>query len=74
MQALFVLAFALALREASRNWGDLPLRFVPAALIAAGSVYAYSFPGLIWLGGAAILYGPRLLPRVAGGGGLARGS
>ena len=30
-------------------WRDLPLRFVPAALIAVGSVYAYSFPGLIWL-------------------------
>jgi hypothetical protein len=51
MQALFVLAFALALREASRNptWRNLPLRFVPAALIAIGSVYVYSFPGLIWL-------------------------
>jgi hypothetical protein len=51
MQALFVLAFALALREASRNpaWRTLPLRLVPAALIAVGSVYTYSFPGLIWL-------------------------
>jgi hypothetical protein len=52
MQALFVLAFALALRGPSRDpaWRGLPLRFVPAALIAVGSVYAYSFPGLIWLG------------------------
>ncbi len=51
MQALFVLAFVLALREATLNpgWRDLPLRFVPAALIAVGSVYAYSFAGLIWL-------------------------
>jgi hypothetical protein len=51
MQALFFLAFVLALREASRDpeWRLLPLRFVPAAVIAAGSVYAYSFPGLIWL-------------------------
>jgi len=56
MQALFLLAFVLALREADRTWSDLPLRFVPAALIAVGSVYAYSFPGLIWLGGAAILW------------------
>ena len=32
---------------------DLPLRYVPAALIAVGSVYTYSFPGLIWPGGAA---------------------
>ena len=49
MQALFFLAFALALREASNEWRELPLRFVPAALLAAGSVYTYSFPGLIWL-------------------------
>jgi hypothetical protein len=56
MQALFFLAFVLALREAGRNWAGLPLRFVPAALIAAGSVYTYSFPGLIWLSGAAVLW------------------
>lgn len=56
MQALFLLAFVLALREGERDGGDLPLRFVPAALIAVGSVYAYSFPGLIWLGGAAVLW------------------
>ena len=59
MQALFLLAFVLALREASRNpeWRRLPLRFVPAAIVAIGSVYAYSFPGLIWLAGAALLWG-----------------
>ena len=34
----------------------LPLRFVPAALIAVGSVYTYSFPGLIWLIGAALIW------------------
>ena len=51
MQALFVLAFVMALRESGRTWRQLPLRFVPAALIAVGSVYAYSFPSLIWLGG-----------------------
>jgi hypothetical protein len=56
MQALFLLGFVLALREAGRGWADLPLRFVPAALIAVGSVYTYSFPGLIWLGGAAVLW------------------
>jgi hypothetical protein len=51
MQALFVLAFVLALREASINedWRERPLRFVPAALIAVGSVYTYSFPSLVWL-------------------------
>jgi hypothetical protein len=58
MQALFFLAFVLSLREASRNpdWRDLPLRFVPAAIIAIGSVYAYSFPGLLWLGGALLIW------------------
>jgi hypothetical protein len=56
MQALFFLGFVLALRESNRAWADLPLRFVPAALIAVGSVYTYSFPGLIWLGGAAVLW------------------
>jgi hypothetical protein len=56
IQALFVLAFVLALRESTRTWQDLPLRFVPAALIAIGSVYTYSFPGLIWLGAIFILW------------------
>lgn len=56
MQALFVLAFVLALREPTRSWPDLPLRFVPAALIAVGSVYAYSFAGLIWLVAAVAIW------------------
>jgi len=53
IQALLVLAFVLALRESTRAWRDLPLQFVPAALLAIGAVYVYSFPSLIWL--AAIL-------------------
>jgi hypothetical protein len=59
MQALFVLAFVLALREAKADpaWRKLPMRFVPAALLAVGSVYTYSFPGLIWLIGAATIWG-----------------
>ena len=56
MQALFLFGFVLALRESGRAWADLPLRYLPAALIAVGSVYTYSFPGLIWLGGAAALW------------------
>jgi hypothetical protein len=58
MQALFFLAFVVALRESSRDpeWRQLPLRFVPAALLAVGSIYTYSFPGLIWLGGAAVIW------------------
>jgi hypothetical protein len=61
MQALFVLAFVLSLREASRararrGWAAQPLGMAPLALIAVGSVYVYSFPGLIWLAGSAIIW------------------
>jgi hypothetical protein len=56
IQALLVLAFALSLRESTRAWHDLPLRFVPAALLAVGSVYVYSFPGLIWLVATAVIW------------------
>jgi hypothetical protein len=50
LEAVFVLAFALALRETTRGaWRDLPLRFVPSALLAVGAVYVYSFPGLLWM-------------------------
>jgi hypothetical protein len=56
IEALFVLAFALSLREATRGWAGLPLRFVPAALLAVGAVYVYSFPGLLWLAGTAALW------------------
>ena len=79
MQALFLFGFVLALREGTRSWAGLPLRFVPAALIAVGSVHTYSFPGLIWLGGAAVLWliasavggadlGDRPSPNARGGG------
>ena len=79
MQVLFFLAFVLALREATGPWRTLPLRFLPAALLGVGSVYTYSFPGLIWLGGAAAIWAITEAARtrgtsapLAGGGG--RGS
>jgi hypothetical protein len=57
IEALFVLAFALSLREVGGSgWRQLPLRYVPAALIAVGAVYAYSFPGLLWLSGTAVIW------------------
>jgi hypothetical protein len=56
IEALLVLAFALALRESGREWEGLPLRFAPAALLAVGAVYVYSFPGLIWLVGTAVIW------------------
>jgi hypothetical protein len=67
MQALYLLAFVLALRESERDWTNLNLRLVPAALIAAGSVYTYSFPGLIWLGGAFVIWCPATLVPAMGG-------
>ncbi|MCW2987825.1 MAG: hypothetical protein JWM24_763 [Solirubrobacterales bacterium] len=74
IQALLVLAFALALRESTRSWRNLPLRFLPAAFLAAGSVYVYSFPGLIWLIATAAIwalmeYASTRMPSSAGGGG-----
>jgi hypothetical protein len=56
IQALLVLAFVLALRESTRAWHGLALRFVPAALLAIGSVYVYSFPGLLWLAAIAVVW------------------
>jgi len=57
-QALFVLAFVLTLRESSRNpeWRQLQLRYIPAAVLMAGSAYTYSFPGLIWPIAAAAIW------------------
>ncbi|MGH2952460.1 MAG: hypothetical protein ACRDK9_00360 [Solirubrobacterales bacterium] len=56
-QALFVLAFAIALHQLaleSRTQAAAPraLRALPLAALAVGSVYVYSFPGLAWLAGA----------------------
>jgi hypothetical protein len=71
IQALFVLAFVLALRESTRTWDELPLRFVPAAILAMGSVYVYSFPGLLWLATIAIVWmGLEWNASRAGGAGL----
>src|SRR5690606_21636364 len=51
MQALYVLAFVLALRwgcSGAEGEGGGLRRFLPAAAIAAGCVYSYSFAGLAW--------------------------
>ena len=63
MEALYVLAFAIGLHEVGRGTlvarpragpGRRPaLAAVPLAALAVGSAYAYSWPGLLWLGGAA---------------------
>ncbi len=54
MQALFLLAFAIGLGTLQRGrLGAGVKAAVPLAVLAAGSAYAYSFPGLLWLAGAA---------------------
>ena len=56
MLAFFLLGFVLFLRESVREPVDNLLRFAPAALIAVGAVYTYSFPGLLWLVGTAVVF------------------
>jgi hypothetical protein len=73
LQALFVLAFALCLHElargepAARDRRAL-LAAVPLGVIALGSVYAYSAPGLVWLGAIAALFAALELLRARRGG------
>jgi len=57
LEALFVLAFTIGLHQVAR--GELvpagaraPLRAAPLGVLAAGTVYCYSFPGLLWLAAA----------------------
>lgn len=50
--ALFLLAFALLLPTVQSA-----RQAVALGLIAAGAVYVYSFPGLAWLAGTAIVWG-----------------
>ncbi len=65
MLALFLVAFALGLREAGRAEAPYIKEAIPLGLIAAGALYAYSFPALAWLGAAAIATG--LLSGAGGG-------
>ena len=51
IMALLLLAFALAL-PAIRGARDAAI----LGVLAAGAVYVYSFPGLVWLGGAALAW------------------
>ena len=53
LQALLLIGFALGIREFAsggiRTPVALAVRGLPLAVIAAGSVFNYSFPGLLWL-------------------------
>ncbi len=58
LQALILIGFALGLRELIAGGMSTPTRLViralPLAVLAAGSVFNYSFPGLAWLGLTAV--------------------
>jgi hypothetical protein len=61
LEALFVLAFAIAVHQLSRGELTPPgapwaLRAAPLAVLAVGAVYSYSFPGLLWLALAAVIW------------------
>jgi hypothetical protein len=73
--ALFLLAFALGLRELERR-DEAPARGVIAALaaLAAATVFVYSVPGLAWPAAAAVVWvaaelatGRLAVPRAAAG-------
>jgi hypothetical protein len=77
IEALFVLAFAVGLAELARGWPERQravraVRAVPLAVLAIGAVYAYSFPGLLWLGGAAAAWAAIELGRAMRRGGPAQ--
>jgi hypothetical protein len=56
IEAFLLLGFVLALRETTREPVESQFRFVPLALIAMGTVYVYSFPGLLWLLGTVVVW------------------
>ena len=62
IEAMIVLAFAIGLHEVSRRrlvGRSVDPRWVgavPLAVLAVGAVYAYSFPGILWLAGAAVIW------------------
>jgi hypothetical protein len=57
MEALFLLAFAVAIAQIARARGRprWPAA-LPLAALAVGSVYTYSFPGLAWLAATAVIW------------------
>jgi hypothetical protein len=58
MLALALLGFALALPAVRPAWsdGNGARAAIPLGVIAAGTIYNYSFPGLAWLLGAALVW------------------
>jgi hypothetical protein len=78
LEALFLIAFAVGLGELAADWplarrpGPRALRAVPLAVLGIGALYAYSFPGLVWLAGALGVWAVVELAFAARAGGLVR--
>jgi hypothetical protein len=61
LQSVFVIGFAAALLSAADLTDGtmrrhIPVIGIPAALLASGSVYVYSYPGLAWVGGTLVIW------------------
>ena len=58
IEALFVVAFAGTLYELEleRGRSRSRLRFLPLGALAAGSVYVYSYTGVLWLAGTLVVW------------------
>ena len=61
MEAVVLLAFVAGLYELERTRATSRLRAVPLGLLAAGSVYIYSYAGVLWLGGTLLLWSAAML-------------
>lgn len=62
LETVFVVAFAAALLSSSdlthgSRSRHIPVIGMPAAILAAGAVYVYGYPGLAWIGGTLIIWG-----------------
>ncbi len=59
-EAAFLLGFALWLRDLTSDrarTGSGIFALLPGAVIAAGALYVYSWPGLAWLAGTLVIWG-----------------
>jgi hypothetical protein len=66
LDTVFVIAFAAALLSGRDVTGWTAQRHthvigIPAAVLASGSVYVYSYPGLAWIGGTLVIWGAVLI-------------
>ena len=56
LQAALLFAFVVELRERTRRSTSRPREAIPLGVLAAGSIYTYSYPGLYWFLGALVCW------------------